>query len=95
MWECCALVAVALEIKNGICRKAAVSLGAAVAHARRFGEAEKLLEGRSIDEKLARDAARIAADSITQFTAIQGSPEYKREITPALIKRCILKAFGG
>lgn len=95
MWECSALVCVALEMKGGVCRKAAIAVGSALPRARRFPNAEQLLAGNKITPELAAKAGEAAMEGLTGFTSIQSSPEYKREVLPVLIRRAILEACGG
>lgn len=95
MWECSAIVCVALEVKGGVCKRAAISAGSALPRAKRFPAAEQILVGNKITPELAARAGEAAMEGLTGFTSIQSSPEYKREVLPVLIRRAILEACGG
>ncbi len=86
--NCVALV----ERKGGLCRKAAIALGAVAPKALRFPQAEKLLQGKAIDEALAREAGRVVSDALNP--AARGvSKEYAKETAGVLVRRALLEAF--
>ena len=94
MWESYAMVAAALEIKNGVCKNACLALGSAVARPKRLTASEKALEGKILNAETVAFAAALALEGISVFTQSQGSPEYKRDIIPVLVKRAVLAAAG-
>ena len=84
-------VAVVLEVVQGVCRKAAVVLGAAAPVPHRATHAEAELVGRAIDEPL----ARIAAQAALQGAAPLSKNGYKLPIFEALARRAILAAAAA
>ena len=73
-------------------RKAAIALGAVTPKALRFPQAEKLLEGKAIDEALAREAGRVVSETLNP--AARGvSKEYAKEVAGVLVRRALLEAF--
>ncbi len=82
-------VAVALELgPNGICRNAAIVLGAAAPVPYRARAAESLLAGRPVESGAAADAAHAA---LMGATPLAGN-NYKLPIFAALVRRAILGA---
>ncbi len=84
-------VAVVLELASGVCRKAAVVLGAAAPAPHRAKAAEAALTGKRIDEALIRAAARAAL----QGAAPLGKNGYKLTIFETLVRRALLAATAG
>lgn len=85
-------VAVALDLApNGVCRKAAVVLGAAASVPRRAHAAEAALLGFAID---ADRAAAAACAALNGANPLQKN-SYKLPIFATLVRRAILRAAGG
>jgi len=84
-------VAVALELEeDGVCKKAAIVLGAAAPVPHRAKAAEAALVDRRIDEKAAKDAGRAALDGATPLAM----NAFKLPLFEALVGRAILKAVA-
>jgi xanthine dehydrogenase YagS FAD-binding subunit len=84
-------VAVALDVDaSGICRRAAVILGAAAPVPRRAKTAEAALTGKRIDETMAAAAGRAALDGATPLSG----NAYKLSLFETLVRRAILKAVA-
>ena len=81
-------VAVVLERSEGICRAAAVVLGAASPVPHRAQAAEAVLRGRRLDEALTREAARAALMGAAPLS----KNAYKLPIFEALVHRAIQAA---
>jgi xanthine dehydrogenase YagS FAD-binding subunit len=82
-------VAVLLDVSaSGVCRRAAIVLGAAAPVPHRAKAAEAALSGRRVDEAAAADAARAALEGATPLA--QNS--YKLPLFEALVRRTILEA---
>ena len=85
-------VAVVLDLDpHGICRSAAIILGAAAPVPHRAKTAEATLTGRRIDETTATEAAHAALDGATPLA----KNSYKLPLFEALVRRAILKAAAG
>lgn len=81
-------VAVALEIDGSTVRKASIVLGAAAAIPRRATTAEEYLEGRTLDEAAAEQAARLAMEGATPLS----QNRYKIPLFRTIIARTLLSA---
>jgi xanthine dehydrogenase YagS FAD-binding subunit len=82
--------AVVLEMRGDHCRRAVIVMGAASPTPRRATEAEKILEGKPITEKLARAAGKAAMAGAVALSR----NGYKLELFPVAIYRTILLAAG-
>jgi xanthine dehydrogenase YagS FAD-binding subunit len=84
-------VAVALELEqDGLCKKAAIILGAAAPVPHRAKAAEAALVHRRIDGNAAKDAGRAALDGATPLAM----NAYKLPLFEALVGRAVLKAVA-
>jgi len=79
-------VAVVLDMADGVCRKAAVVLGAAAPVPHRAKAAQAALTGKTIDEAVARSAAHAALQGARPLT----KNGYKLPIFEALVRRAVL-----
>jgi carbon-monoxide dehydrogenase medium subunit len=82
-----ASAAVQLAVDGDVCRDAAIALGCVGLTAIRATEAEAVLAGQRLDEKVldrAAEAARAAADPQPDM---RGSADYKRMLVGSLVKR--------
>jgi xanthine dehydrogenase YagS FAD-binding subunit len=76
---------------DGVCRNAAVILGAAAPAPHRAKAAEKALIGRPIDEVVARQSGRAAIEGATPLA----KNAYKLPLFETLVRRAILKAASS
>jgi len=85
-----AIVSVAsiINVKAGVCTDARIALGAVAPGPVRASKAEKMLVGRSIDEKAAAEAAEAALAGAKPLSM----NAYKIEIAKTLVKRAILES---
>jgi xanthine dehydrogenase YagS FAD-binding subunit len=83
-------VAVTLEMQGPRCNKAAVVLGAAAPYPYRAKAAEARLNGATINEEIARAAAKAAVADATPLA----KNRYKVPIFEAIVRRTILRAAG-
>jgi carbon-monoxide dehydrogenase medium subunit len=84
-----ASAAVQLTMAGDVCKDAAIALGCVGLTSIRASEAEAVLRGKSLDEKViatAAEAVRAAADPQSDM---RGSADYKRQLIVALVKRAI------
>ncbi len=77
-----------LDLVAGVCRSAAVVLGAAAPVPHRATAAQSTLTGRTIEEPLARSAARAALQGARPLSGNR----YKLPIFEALVRRAVLAA---
>ncbi|MFA6582863.1 MAG: FAD binding domain-containing protein [Elusimicrobiaceae bacterium] len=89
-WENIMICAAAAEIKGGVCKNIRLALGSALPKPVRLLKAEKSLSGKKITDILASQAGDIGAGEAGSFNSVSAPSEYKRQIAPAVIKRCVL-----
>ena len=88
-------VAVLLTMKNGVCEDARVVLGSVAPVIFRAKKAEEALKGKSLDEKVAVEAATAAAEEAKPITDIRSTAEYRREMSRVLTLRAIRRIMEG
>ncbi len=85
-----ATVAASLKLEAGEIVQARVAMGVAAPTPRRVLEAESLLLGQKPNPAAFREAGRLVARAAApRAGSIRGSPEYKREVLPALTERAL------
>ncbi|WP_375773691.1 xanthine dehydrogenase family protein subunit M [Archangium gephyra] len=89
-WPICD-VAVVLQMDGKVVRQAAIALGWVAPTPRRFAEAEKLLVGKTLNEDLARQAAKAAVSGATPLS----KNAYKVPVLEAVIRRTVLAAAAA
>ncbi len=80
------------EIK-GTCTRARICLGVAAPTPMRAFDAEKLLEGKKIDEPLLIEAGKIAADESRVRDSVRGKAWHRKEMIRVQVKRMGLKCL--
>jgi xanthine dehydrogenase YagS FAD-binding subunit len=84
-------VSVVLELDGSRCKKASVVLGAAAPIPWRARLAEAELTGKTIDDRVARAAAKAAVEGATPLARNR----YKRPVFEAIVRRALLAAVSG
>jgi len=83
-------VAASVKLEAGVIARARVAMGVAAPTPRRVVEAEALLLGERPAPAAFREAGRLVAHAAApRARSIRGSPEYKREVLPALTVRAL------
>jgi CO/xanthine dehydrogenase FAD-binding subunit len=95
-----ALVGVAVQLHLDaslkICEGARIALGAVAPTPIQACEAEAILVGRKIDETLAGEAGKAAANICRpRSNSIRASVEYRRSMVEVLTRRAILEALAN
>ena len=85
-------VAVMLDMDNSICRKARIALGSVAPKPVRAYGAEKIIEGKELDDEVIGASAREVTKEISPISDIRASAEYRRHTASVLLKRAILEA---
>jgi len=88
-------IAVMLEMNGSECRKARVGLGAVAPKPVRAYRAEKILEGKELDETLIEQCAAIVKEDISPISDIRASAEYRKLVASTLLKRTLREALEG
>ncbi|HAH07680.1 MAG TPA: hypothetical protein DCM05_14350 [Elusimicrobia bacterium] len=94
-WESYVNVVVAVDKRAGVCRRAALAMGAILPRVARLGRAEAALEGKPCSEETARLAEREAVAELSELTGGAEGKAYAREVAGVLVRRCLLEAFNG
>jgi len=86
-------VAVTLDARSDVIRRARVALGSAAPTPIRTRQAEAVLEGNMLTEELAREAADlVVGECRVHDSPIRASAEYRRDVIRVLARRCIQEA---
>jgi carbon-monoxide dehydrogenase medium subunit len=88
-------IAVVLEMENGKCKKARISLGAVAPKPVRAYGVEKMLEGEEITEKLIRACSENVQKEIHPITDIRASAGYRTTIASVLLRRLLKQIADG
>ena len=92
-----AIVAVAILLfteKTGVCREARISMGGVAPTPVRAQEAETLLSGQKITEKLIAEAAQQAAEETDTEPDYHASAEYRMDMARVFVKRGLQEAWN-
>ncbi len=92
-----AIVAVGILLfmeTGGVCREARISMGGVASTPVRAGEAEALLAGRKITEKLIAEAAQQAAEETDTEPDYHASAEYRMDMARVFVKRGLQEAWN-
>lgn len=87
-------VAGVLALDGGVCRHAALALGACAAVPVRVGDAEAALVGSRLDDAAIERAGRILVEACDPVDDVRGSAEYRRRLVPRLVRRAIETMIG-
>ncbi|MBI4321996.1 MAG: xanthine dehydrogenase family protein subunit M [Chloroflexi bacterium] len=80
-------VAVYVALKNGVCARARIALGAVAPIPMRAPKAEAILMGQPLTDELIASAAQWASEESRPITDIRGSAWYRREMVGVLVRR--------
>ncbi|MCA1717807.1 MAG: xanthine dehydrogenase family protein subunit M [Actinobacteria bacterium] len=86
--------AVTLDIDDGKCRSARVVLGGVADIPLRVSEAEQVLEGAEVGREAFEEAGREAAKVIDPPSDVQGTAEYRRDLSAVMVRRALEEAAG-
>jgi carbon-monoxide dehydrogenase medium subunit len=84
---------VALDEKGAICQDARIVLGSAAPVSMRAKEAEKLLKGNKLSEKLLNEVGKKASEEADPVADIHASEGYRRDLINTLTKRMVKRAW--
>jgi carbon-monoxide dehydrogenase medium subunit len=77
-----------------VCRNARLTVGASTPMAVRIPRAEEFLQGRTVDARMADEAAAIVAADIAPLSDARGSANYRRDMVRVIARRSIAELFG-
>jgi aerobic carbon-monoxide dehydrogenase medium subunit len=84
--------AVALDMDDGKCRSARVVLGGVADVPLRVTEAERVLEGEEVGREAFEEAGREAAKVVDPPSDVQGTAEYRRDLSAVMVRRALEEA---
>jgi carbon-monoxide dehydrogenase medium subunit len=84
--------AVALNMDDGTCRSARVVLGGVADVPLRVTEAERVLEGEEVGREAFEEAGREAAKVVDPPSDVQGTAEYRRDLSAVMVRRALEEA---
>jgi len=82
-----------LDSKKQICKDVKIVLGAVAPIPMRAKKAEEALRGKTLDENLIENAARIASEESRPIDDIRSSAEYRREMVRILTKKALKRSL--
>ena len=85
-------VAVMLDVKEGVCRKARIALGSVAPKPVRAYGVEKGLEGKELNRDIIEKSVNAIKKDISPISDIRASAEYRQHTSSVLLKRAILEA---
>jgi len=88
-------VAVVIESDGKAIKSARVVASAATEKATRLKSAEAVLNGKTVDDKLLKQAGDAAAEEAEYLADVRGSVSYKRELMRVYIGRAVRAALDG
>jgi carbon-monoxide dehydrogenase medium subunit len=86
--------AASLDVCDGECRSARVVLGGVADIPLRVPEAERVLEGAAVSQEAFEEAGREAAKAIDPPSDVQGTADYRRDLSAVLVRRALVEAAG-
>lgn len=85
-------VAVSLTLKGDACAEVRIVLGAVAPKPLRAKRAEALLLGKTLDDSLLEEAARLAMQESSPISNVRASAEYRRDMVEVLTRRALREA---
>jgi carbon-monoxide dehydrogenase medium subunit len=86
--------AVTLDMDDGKCRSARVVLGGVADVPLRVTEAERVLEGAEAAREAFEEAGREAAKVVDPPSDVQGTSEYRRDLSAVMVRRALEEAVA-
>ena len=86
--------AVTLDVRDEECRSARIVLGGVADVPLRVSEAERVLEGADVSREAFKEAGQEAAKVVDPPSDVQGTADYRRDLSAVLIRRALMEAAG-
>jgi carbon-monoxide dehydrogenase medium subunit len=80
-------VSITLDSGDGACREARIVLGACAPTPMRAKQAEEVLRGKKITDRLLKEAGQRASEEAEPISDVTASEEYRRELVKVLVAR--------
>jgi carbon-monoxide dehydrogenase medium subunit len=82
------------DSEKRICRGARIALGAVGLTPIRALKAEQILLDKEVNERVGKEAGKIAAQEANPRSSLRASKEYRREMIEVLTKRAVMTAYN-
>jgi carbon-monoxide dehydrogenase medium subunit len=83
-----------IDLEKNICTGARIALGAVGLTPIRALKAEQILLNKQVNQKIGKEAGKIAAEEANPRSSIRASKEYRREMIEVLTKRAVMTAYN-
>lgn len=87
-------IAVAAQQEQGQCQQARIVVGASTPVPQRLKEAESMLKGQSVSDRLLQQVSIKAAEEVNAVSDNRASESFRREMVRVNTYRCLAHAFG-
>jgi carbon-monoxide dehydrogenase medium subunit len=87
-------LAVTMKRNGDLCEEVRLVAGASTAKPTRLKQAENYLKGKSVNPRIAAEAADIGASEIDPISDIRGDGEFRRDMLRVVARRTISQLFG-
>jgi carbon-monoxide dehydrogenase medium subunit len=82
------------DSEKRICRGARIALGAVGLTPIRALKAEQILLDKEVNERVGKEAGKIAAQEANPRSSLRASKEYRREMIEVLTKRAVMTVYN-
>lgn len=86
--------AVSLVVEKGVCKSARIAMGAVAPKTIRLIDTENLLKGQKITASILEAIAASVGGQITPIDDVRSTVEYRRDVSPVLLRRTIEEALA-
>jgi len=86
--------AVCMVVERGVCKSARIAMGAVAPKTIRLIDSENLLKGQKITASILEAIAASVSGQISPISDVRSTAEYRKEVSPVLLKRTIEEAIG-
>lgn len=86
--------AVCMVVEKGVCKSARIAMGAVAPKTIRLIDSENLLKGQKITASILEAIAASVSGQISPISDVRSTAEYRKEVSPVLLKRTIEEAIG-
>ena len=86
--------AVCMVVERGVCKSARIAMGAVAPKTIRLIDSENLLKGQKITASILEAIEASVSGQISPISDVRSTAEYRKEVSPVLLKRTIEEAIG-
>ncbi len=86
--------AVCMTVERGVCTSARIAMGAVAPMTIRLTDSENLLKDQKINASILEAIAASVSNQISPISDVRSTAEYRKEVSPVLLKRTIEEAVA-